>query len=430
MITIGSQTYELHKHYHHSVELNVVNRNVFYNIRDTLMYDFNVPHFYSHGFENDIGAELKDASGKKITTRIYQWLWKNHQFKPSQELKTRIGNMITDATIKARDYEFDITDRFDWEDGDYGDEGSCYWSDRSGARQSLENAGCLAIRFYREEIVGRNYDLTPSEPIYGIRGFARAWLFPYTEGRYVLFNGYGLETKEIAQFLGSLTGLYVYRLDSLTNNNDTTGLIYIGGADRGMINGKTGYLLTGIQNDPERDIDLGVEEIEDEPEIFTECYDCNDPIEYEDDAYCVNGEYYCEHCFNHFTSCEHCDDYVHEDDILLTADYYYLCGYCYDNRTHTCDHCNDVYYSERAIVGTTYNGESVCRDCLDEYTSCENCGDLVNANDQVVADNLHCYCPNCASDILQECNDCGHLHETNLLTEGLCNACQRQHSHA
>ncbi len=89
----------------------------------------------------------KGLSGT-FPTRIKVFLKKNHAVKMAEQDISAIGNLARRHTVKAKDFIFDFTDAFDWEDGDFGDGGSCYWGGRRGARTMLADHNSLAIRFF------------------------------------------------------------------------------------------------------------------------------------------------------------------------------------------------------------------------------------------------------------------------------------------
>lgn len=56
------------------------------------------------------------------------------------------------------------------------------------------------------------------------------------------------------------------------------------------------------------------------------CVYCGDPVYEDDDIHWLNGEPYCDHCWDmHVSYCEHCDSYVVDDDM----------------RNDMCEHCNE-----------------------------------------------------------------------------------------
>ena len=123
---------------------------------------------------------LKNKDGR-LTKRISKLLYKEFNYKATAELLTRIGNYAEEHTYKSINYDIwlpkisrlyrDYGDL--WNDGDFADEGSCFWACRAGNRQLLSDIGAYAALFYR---AGSTFP--PQEYVYA-NGLGRAWLLPF-----------------------------------------------------------------------------------------------------------------------------------------------------------------------------------------------------------------------------------------------------------
>ena len=278
-----------------------------------------------------------------------------------------IGSLVAQYTAKQTAYEFDFTNSFDWEAGDYGDHGSCFWGCRSGARAMLESNSGRAIRFYKEG-----------------RGYARAWLAPYENG-WVCFNGYGIDTITIAQVLATHLG-QTYKRVRLENNGEESGTLWI--------NGGVGYFIgeeDAVQYNEHIDLEW------DDEDGANRCYNCGN----EGDIL-INDSYYCEDCACElFSHCDHCGEWVDNDDITQVEDNYY-CDHCRNRLCTQCHECNEWVMDGNT---TDVDGDAVCNSCLEngEIPFCEHCGTYTREGSEI--DN-EWYCNDCAED-LPTCEKCG-----------------------
>jgi hypothetical protein len=267
--------------------------------------------------------------------RISKYYHKEFGIKCPEKFLAEIGNVARQHTEDNLTYSFDFTDRLNWNAGDFGDSGSCYWGSNWDARDTLEAHGGMAIRFY--------------ESADSDKGIARAWLMNIGEALYIIFNGYGFSTLVIARAFSMFLNLS-YKKILLSNYDNTSGLIYI--------NNDSGYIIGSA----------------DEIASYTE-YD----FEIETNE-------------NH---CMHCGDRLNEDDTYFAPDTgYAYCQYCFYDRYERCDRCyddfarDDMYYVEST-------GESVCERCLDRHFSyCESCNEYYEP-DQMHERNEEWYCQAC-----------------------------------
>lgn len=122
-----------------------------------------------------------------------------------------------------------------------------------------------------------------------------------------------------------------------------------------------------------------------------ECVSCDEKIT-DQKFHIVDGDYYCEECFNdNFFECEHCGKIASNDEqYCLENDL--LCHYCYSRNARRCMCCNEEYYRSNMTRDT--DGNYLCDDCITEYTTCYECGRFIHYED-VYDNNSYSYCQFC-----------------------------------
>jgi hypothetical protein len=305
-----------------------------------------------------------------LPKRIAKFYWQKSKMKLSSDLLGKIGSVIGLHTSKAEAYTFDITDSFDWEAGDFGDDGSCYWSCHAGARPAMKKHGCTAIRFYDENG----------------GGMGRAWLCD-TEDGVVLFNSHGLDAPLAARILATYRGLS-YRKVDLENNGKTNGLIWIN---------CDGYLIGPeelVNNHGLIDLCIGEGQ---------HCYGCGEYID-GDFITLHDGGHVCSDCEDDYGYCADCDQWFHCDELTHIGDNC-VCENCLCSYTF-CDDCEEWHSeSDCEHIGVKY----ICSDCLTQgdYIECKTCDTWVALDDSLDVDE-EWYCHSCAEDLdYSVCEECG-----------------------
>jgi uncharacterized Zn finger protein (UPF0148 family) len=254
--------------------------------------------------------------GKRGTLpkRMQAHVYKSRGLRLTTEQVSNIGNIAKRHTATAQTYVFDFTKTIDWHAGDFGDDGSCFWGDKSGAKQMIEENG-FAVRFYHKRNSGGG------EERGNLRGYARAWLAPISENRLIVFNGYGETSLTIARVL-SVRFACGYKRISLLNNGTDGGCLWI--------NGGSSYLLGdwGKINDVES-WDLQWDDIDAEEGIV----------------------------------CHVCDCDLDEDDATHAHNRYGEIVPCCDGCTFTCYRCDDTFTED---CQRRHEGESYCRGCHED----------------------------------------------------------------
>lgn len=158
---------------------------------------------------------LKTERGS-LEKRIKRYLYHNG-YRVNCSFMGILGSMIGKQTIRNvnRHYVCSFTSTFDWEDGDFGDDGSCFWDNGRFSLQVLMENGVWALLFWQ---VDGNGDL---------QGVGRCWLVRTMEkGKpYILFNLYGIEPYELAMAFRQITGLRL--VATFLVNNVANDVVYI-----------------------------------------------------------------------------------------------------------------------------------------------------------------------------------------------------------
>jgi hypothetical protein len=312
-------------------------------------------------------AKGEDDSGTygKITRRISKMVHDSYDIDLTESEIATIGNIADQYSYQKNDYQIDFTTKFSWRSGDFGDEGSCFWSGRKLARTMLEEHGAWAMRLWQNE-----------------RGMGRCWLIPPLTSleldAYVVFNGYSaaknngthnnLETRNYADILSVLlaesnTDVRVQEIN-LYNNRYNTGLLYI--------NSGNAYAVGSNLSS------------------YTETYDLRWP-----DA-----------CY----TCTKCSNIIYWSDssesVRMVGDRI-LCRSCYNESYVKCASCRNEYHKTDLIVITSTNFDDfhICAECNRVYTYCYNCNHR-ELRGAVVIKGEHTYCSYCARNYIKSCGIC------------------------
>jgi len=184
-----------------------------------------------------------------------------------------------------------------------------------------------------------------------------------------------------------------------------------------MIIGSTCYCLTcGEEIDEENDLycdDCGNSTVC--------CNECGEAI-YEEDAYIIDGEYYCRDCVSY---CERCGEHVL--NVTDVGGYYYVCDDCLENHYTQCDDCG-TWIEEDESYSISNGVKYVCGDCIENYVYCEGCGEYYYAENCAYIEGENRYiCEDCYSDDYFMCEECENVHRNRERHEyegkELCNDC-------
>ena len=311
---------------------------------------------YSFQFDEvfkDVGSEWVVKKGKYAGTfpkRIAKSIKAIYKKKIDPKILGNLGELAKRHTVEARGYRLDFTSSFDWRAGAFGDEGSCFWGDHSGALAMIAEAGGLAVRFYDDDD----------------RGYGRAWMIPFGK-HWIIFNAYGrnLTTITVARILATEMG-WSYKRISFTNNGSYDNTLWINGGMAYLI-GETGKI------DDYNEIDLDIDDIH---RCGYVCYMCNEQI---DDYYTVFNNYYCHYCYeDNFFFCNVCGEDRHLTDMITIHRWsnggYSLLDYCNGcipahEECRLCHRQVDTYEEVEGAI--------VCLDCIDDLDTCDDCNEYM-----------------------------------------------------
>jgi len=279
---------------------------------DDYLCDNNLPLLYDL---NKIGGPYVSIEQGKFQGRINKRLKKyltEKRVEIPPKFSSEVGEIVSKLTNKS--IVMKITKNLEWEQGEYGDDGSCFWEGRSVCRTEIFPAwdvhACLI-----ESNDGQ--------------GMARCWIYPIHAGDelrpiteaikvkrdllYIAFNPYGYEVDRFTRILS-------YQFNWV------------------------GHLLSQFEGDGAMYVNSGESVLFNGPEInrvFTS----------------MGGE---------ASRCENCDTYSTE---LNDGG---LCDDCY--HPATCFGCGDQFH-EKNMYGVGL--EQFCHDCFYEWKVCDDCGELV-----------------------------------------------------
>lgn len=365
--------------------------------------------FQSYGLGYLMQRTLIDAFNRKfemvhpkegrLSKRLAKWLKQTFGAKLTDaelsELGTKLASWSTPPFI-----HYDITGKFDWDRGTYGDHGSCFWTTNAAAKTLMMNNGGLAIRWYDENREGNG----------------RAWLMPVAGDAWVVFNSYGPALRETVRRMEMIFPDYNFEEVELNHDSTSTGLLYINNAQGYLIYPKTlldegadtlafGYLNLHYKRDGMTDLPASLLDREpserDGRERCTCCGELVDP-----------------------------DDMVSVDDGLV-------CQSCYDESYFSCEICGDTYHNESAnsvnrLHRSRWHGWRseyifVCDHCLRDAIRCNRCDAVdFDNNDSIVECHTYSHgwhstedlCPDCRERMnVEPCEACGEMYGSNLLTE-------------
>ncbi len=225
---------------------------------------------------------------KRVRALIKEYLWE----KLSPEDVSIIGNMAKEHSLIMEEFGYDFTRNFNWNAGDFGDQKSCFWGEGND-RDILSANGFEAFRVYNKNG----------------EGVARCWV-KREDDFIVAFNGYGIETRHLAEMIRTIEE-YKYKKEvHLTIN--------CGGLSM-YVNDEVGHILTNYELKEEAvNIRTG--------NICERCGSAAPDTE-------VEGERICWGCSgDKFETCFDCLDIVKREEgveIVRENMYCFLCSCCW-----------------------------------------------------------------------------------------------------
>lgn len=307
--------------------------------------------------------------GSRLHKRIKSALYKRVGLSLPDELLRSIADLAA-TDRNSNDLWIDVTTDFDWDSGDFGDDGSCYWGSYSGARtEYLPKLGASAIRSYETRDNGECG-----------HGSGRGWIYPVPFFKpenadvavYVAFNPYGTfgdNHSTFAQVAALVAGdqngkqyksasLYDHNVDGCYINGHDF-LIYPSDLDLATLLSEECFsdLLKRDETRYSVNVSYSVINTVNCPLPYwakngeyssgrVRCCDCGERCD-EESGYYEDGGFYCESCYcERFSSCEFCDSTCHSDDMHVVDDHY-ICESCRDRYCTQCDSCSDYHVTSR-----------------------------------------------------------------------------------
>jgi len=131
--------------------------------------------------------------------------------------------------------------------------------------------------------------------------------------------------------------------------------------------------------------------------------------------------------------CESCDERYDEGEVEWYEEAsQYLCDRCWRDISVRCDNCHDrLYYPDNGSrefpLTEVRGGDELCRSCLDDYSYCEECEQMVHEEDmRPWVEDEDPICKRCWRDARSECGECGRLYLKDEVTDGICEGCQER----
>jgi len=289
----------------------------------------------------------------KFVGRVEQYCQMESGKKLTQNVREVVGRAASDHMLKEAKAYMDFTKKFNWSAGDFGDTGSCFWSDSGGTRARMMSNEFAAVRLY-DPNRGPYDDYPPKRGT----GIARAWIGPgcRDEIDMVLINGYiqrdqwsyYSHTNDTTMLLGQLAAEFLGKGYKLVKMRDTG--IYVNGG-RGILIGESGKLkgisVATLNTSNNRPI----------------CIECGKKLRSRSAARYWQDLPYCLDCYrNFFDHCDMCGRNWNKNTMKfhLFRDET-VCGNCFRKYTVLCAHdgCDDRFHTNEMWV---VNGVAVCPD--------------------------------------------------------------------
>ena len=334
--------------------------------------------------------------------RIGKWLYKGYQKKISSAFMAEIGNIARAHTIKEDIFIFDITQQLDWNAGDFGDDGSCYFGgEYNHSRVGLIDAEQYALRLFRNKeekvkishvraipnrtwlcrskSINVSYDKSTrkcsclycraahtsiqfdldkhgkilwKEDVITYRtyplgaGYGRAWLVEQ-DNNLITFNAYGqYQLMQISRILSTIMGKS-YRKTAVDHHG---GGLYLNGDG----------CVIGTDTQDLKHITLTFPVYVTEP--MCTCSMCGEEMP-EDDALWFIDALMCVDCYNdNVSNCGHCEEAVWNNDTYNVG-YETYCQTCYTDQTGECAECHEQFINDELHEIDKLDGW-YCGDCV------------------------------------------------------------------
>jgi hypothetical protein len=319
-------------------EIDMAIRN--YNSDHTGMgYEVRIPSITTlRSYDRIFGSgwDLYKYEEKSFATRYVKLVKQKMSVNLEDSFVGKIGE-ICKRLSRGETYSIDFVDRCEWDAGEFGESDcSCWWDEDqyNHARLALFEEGGGAIRIFEDE--------------QSDNGIGRAWLY-VKDNRLLLFNSYhnvdGLNNMVYGGMLAKLLKLEAYEKDVQVEN------AYINGNDACV-----------IETEEQEKHSPSYFTLDFASKNYVMCDRCERFFRIEETT-SINGSTYCDYCANDIWECDCCHDTYDTDDASYEVEGEFWCEYCYNRHAFTCDNCGDNFNDNQCH---DFDGDSVCDDCYQE----------------------------------------------------------------
>ena len=326
--------------YFHTIQTEIL-RDKYTTVTGTILWNNAIDSWINtmwalyETIQTQVGIEWKKSTGGTFPKRLSSYVYKTFNVKLPVQLLKEIGtiasanNVTSDNTLFWDIFKCDTGDW--WNDGDFGDVGSCLWNSNENARFIMEQKDFYAIRVYDSDKLERerfnngmdtiqlSYKDLAEDNLSALyrSGRGRAWMYYIPNyDAYVIWNGYDsmgtLQALHFARIFATHFG-YVYHKIRLANQERGDGQMYI--------NGNQGWLVyksinTKAESLRHYDFHLQIDDDDDE----RECVSCQDHIQADNTYDTVDGVV-CRLCQDEFyVPSEWSGDYIRSDNAIYVED--------------------------------------------------------------------------------------------------------------
>lgn len=319
----------------------------------------NTDNYYARLLLKATGMELLNKNGK-LTKRILNELYKQHQVTPDDKWVGKLGNILKNLFTNNEPMSLHIVETNDfYQPADFFvNDSSCWWNSYTESRGLLYGSGGFGLVH-----VG------------GYSSKSRIWVLPHSGG-HIMFNDYGVLT--IPQWGKVVCELFY-------DGKDLEPVLYdmcSTGYREPYINGSDGYYVG--ENKPDGN------------KIYVD-WNTDYKYEYPATKYCSNCGCECDEeymCYSELTGEEYCDD-------------------CYSDQFYHCDDCGEEDYQNRSQNVRDNRGGyiTICRRCYGngDYYDCCDCGDTVHYEYGSTCESCDdFFCESCWDNHFLRCEFCDH----------------------
>lgn len=299
-----------------------------------------------------------------------------------------IGQTVATAMRRQGAWRFDFTDTINWNAGDFGDSGSCYWRSNAGAKDVLEyqDNDFRAMRFYDESgrraygtgigvgrcwIVIRNQTIK-LDPLGLVKATLRVpcvfngyWDQNFYDGRRAYFDASDV-TNAASHVLATHIGGVTQRIE-LTNTGETSGKVYVNGGTYAVYPQAVHAAKLALP----RQINMRLAA----PPPNARCQQCRTRLNADNRVQPNAGrlEWYCKACFTaNFVPCDGCNGMLHTGrDQTVVHNGARYCYTCYQRLYGECIHCHRIYEKTqmRSAAADAGDRRMVCNRCYEQNTA-------------------------------------------------------------